>query len=112
MKQFKAVTIRLFVALCLFGLPLVASPMMAGTAEAKKPQIQGLININTASPEQLRLLPRVGPKTALRIVRYRKKHKFAKPIDIVKVKGIGLKTFQKMKRYITVKKPTKVGVKK
>lgn len=106
MKKISTITIRLFTALCLFVLP-----MMASQAEAKKPKIEGKININTASPEQLRLLPRVGPKTALRIVAFRKKQKFKKPVDIVKVKGIGLKTFQKMKAYITVSKPTKVQVK-
>ncbi len=61
------------------------------------------ININTASLDELTEIPRVGPKSAQRIIDYRKKHGPFKSIeDIKKVKGFGPKTFAKIKYMITV----------
>lgn len=66
-------------------------------AEAKK------ININTASLADLQQLPRVGPKIAQRIIDFRTEHgKFKKVEEIMKVKGIGEKTFERLKELITV----------
>lgn len=106
MKNMFQKTVRVLALLCVFAIPT-----MSQYAEAKKPQISGKININTASPEQLRLLPSVGPKIAIRIVKFRTKRKFKTVADLRKVKGIGAKTFSKMKKYITVTSPTKVRVK-
>ena len=61
------------------------------------------ININTASVEQLAALKRVGPKYAERIVQCREANgAFAKAADIMKVKGIGPKTYEANKDIITV----------
>jgi competence protein ComEA len=63
----------------------------------------GLININTAGPEQLKKLPRIGEKMSQRIIEYRKKNgKFKRIEDIMKVKGIGEKTFKGFEKMITV----------
>lgn len=61
-----------------------------------------LVNINTASIEELCKLPGIGENKAKLIVEYREKHKFAKIEDITKVSGIGKKTFEKIKNEITV----------
>lgn len=62
-----------------------------------------LININTAEIAELVKLPRIGEKTAQRIIEYRTKNgKFKKTEDLMKVKGIGEKTFQKFADKITV----------
>jgi len=98
-------------ALNTFVQLLCAIALVAGLgqmAEAKKPKLAGVLNINTASIEQLKLLPRVGPKMARRIVTFRKKTPFKKPADIMKVRGIGKKTFAKMKPNITTKGKTNV----
>jgi len=53
------------------------------------------ININKASAEELVQLKRIGPKYAARIVEYREKNGlFKTPEDIVKVSGIGPKTYE------------------
>jgi comEA protein len=62
------------------------------------------ININSASKEQLKKLPRIGPKIAERIIRYREMNGEFKTVeDIKEVKGIGNKTFEKLLPYITTK---------
>ena len=54
-----------------------------------------MININTASEEELAQLIRVGPKTAEKIVKYREQHgAFQKPEDIMLVQGVGKKTWE------------------
>lgn len=60
------------------------------------------ININTATKEQLILLPGIGESTAEKIIMYRNEKGIFKRIeDIMKIKGIGSKKFEKMKNYIT-----------
>ncbi len=55
-----------------------------------------LININTASSEELQSLTGVGPSTAEKIIQYRQTSgPFEKIQDIKNVSGIGEKTFQK-----------------
>ena len=61
------------------------------------------ININTAPVEQLMQLDRVGAKYAERIVQYRETvGPFKAPEDIMKVKGIGKKTWEANKNRIVV----------
>jgi competence protein ComEA len=63
----------------------------------------GLININTADSASLQAIPGVGPATADKIIGYRNENgKFKKIEDIKNVSGIGDKTFEKMKKKITV----------
>jgi competence protein ComEA len=61
------------------------------------------ININKASLEELIQLKRIGPKYAKRIIDHREKNgPFKNPQDIMKVKGIGEKTYELNKDQITV----------
>lgn len=61
------------------------------------------ININTATVEELVQLDRVGPKYAARIVEFRDQNgPFQAPEDIMRVAGIGAKTYEANKDRIVV----------
>jgi competence protein ComEA len=62
-----------------------------------------LVDINTASVEQLDTLPEIGPKTAQNIIDYRNANgPFARIENIMDVTGIGQVTFDKIKDLITI----------
>lgn len=62
-----------------------------------------LLNINTAIAEELETLSGIGPQMAERIIQYRKKHgNFASVEALTEVKGLGEKTLEKLKPFISV----------
>ena len=77
-------------------------------ADTTSPSTEGKkVNINQASAEQLANLPRVGAKAAQRIVDFRKSRgPFARPEDLMEVKGFGEKRFGELRPYVTVSGPT------
>lgn len=92
MKQHRS-RIQLILISIVLAMFLV-STAQAGTAK---------ININTATEQELCELKRIGPSYAARIVAYRKENgPFTIPGDIMKVKGIGKKTFEANKEIIIV----------
>ena len=64
--------------------------------------VDGLININTASADELKTLTGVGDVTAEKIIEYRSKKAFKSKEDIMSGDGIGSKTNEKIKDRITV----------
>ena len=63
----------------------------------------GVININTATAEELDSLPGIGPSTAAAIVEDRERNgPFASPEDLMRVSGIGEGKFSKLKDQIRV----------
>jgi competence ComEA-like helix-hairpin-helix protein len=62
----------------------------------------GPIDLNTASVEELRTLPGVGPVLAARIVAEREKKPFAKVEDLRRVSGIGPKKLEAIRPLVTV----------
>lgn len=62
-----------------------------------------IININTASKEQLMTLPGIGESKAQAIISYREENgNFTSTEDIMQVKGIGQAIYEKIKDSITV----------
>ncbi len=97
MKHFitKGVAVSLILGLFVF-------PLLAQQAQTKQPA-GDKVNLNTATLEELQKLPRVGPKVAQRIIDYRKQNgSFKKIEEIMKVRGIGEKTFARMKDMLSV----------
>ncbi len=64
------------------------------------------MNLNTATQAQLETLPGIGASTAMRILEYRQKNGgFKKIEDLMNVRGVGEKSFLKLKALITVTTP-------
>ena len=62
-----------------------------------------LVNINTATAEQLQNLPNIGEVRAKAIIDYREEHGGFKAIEeLQEVSGIGEKTFEHLSAYVTV----------
>ena len=62
-----------------------------------------IINVNTTKKDELIILPNVGPVTAERIIRFREDFGMFKSIDdLTRVKGIGPKTLDKLRKYVTI----------
>lgn len=62
------------------------------------------VNINTAGKNELMKLPGIGEKTADKIIDFRKQNgKFRREEDIMDVKGIGIKKFEKIRELIIIK---------
>jgi len=65
----------------------------------------GLLDINTATITQLIGLPGIGPALAGRIIEHREKAgRFARPEDLIKVKGIGPAKLARIQPLITVRR--------
>lgn len=60
-----------------------------------------LININTATIEELMTISGIGESKAKAIIEYRNKNKFEKIEDILNVSGIGNNLYEEIKIYIT-----------
>jgi len=62
-----------------------------------------LVNINTAVKQELMALPKIGPITAERIIRFRDDFgPFQSIDDLAKIKGIGPKTLERLKTRIII----------
>ena len=62
-----------------------------------------MVNINTASADELTKLKGIGPAMAQRIVEYREENgMFQSPEDLQRVKGIGKAKFAKLKEQVTL----------
>lgn len=72
------------------------------TDVSQRNYIPSVIDLNTATLEELQTLPGIGPAKARAIVQYREKQPFTKPEDLMNVTGIGPKTFEKLKDRIKV----------
>ena len=86
-----------------FMLCAGGATMSAQKAAAKPASSGAAVNLNTATVSQIATLPGIGEKAAQRIIEYREKNGgFKKIEELMNVKGIGEKSFLKLKPLITV----------
>ncbi len=78
-----------------------APPSVRALVGAAPKSEDGVVNLNDASEEQLALLPGIGPGKAHAIAEHRRAHPFRRVDEVTKVKGIGRKTFGRLRPYIT-----------
>jgi competence protein ComEA len=102
------------------GVAVVAAATLVGHAQAQgtqsgkptstqAPAVKP-IDLNKATTDQLATLPGIGPAVAARIVEYRQKNgDFKKIEELMNVRGIGEKSFLKLKALVTVGPPKVVA---
>ena len=79
----------------------------APEAARRRPLSSEKIDINAATADQLESLPHIGTKTARAIIAHRTRHgPFKKVDDLSKVRGIGEKTFEELKKHIILAEDT------
>ena len=92
----------LIAAACICLASTIASAQSKASAKPADPPA-AIVNLNTATPTQIATLPGIGEKAARLIVEYREKNGgFKKVEELMNVKGIGEKSFLKLKPLVTV----------
>jgi competence protein ComEA len=86
------------------AVPVVGeTPPVSGAAGAAGGKAGGKVNLNTADLVTLETLPRVGPAMAQRIIDWRTTNgRFTAIEDLMSVTGVGDKTFEQLKKLVTV----------
>lgn len=88
----------------------IAVPAMAQDESAEERSAEGVVNINTASAEQLQALPGIGQSRAEAIVAMREQRgAFQRVEQIMQVRGVGRATFRRLRPMLTVDGPTTLG---
>lgn len=85
------------------ALPTLPSDA-GGTSTPPPPPTGSLLDLNSATAAQLEHLPGIGPAMAQRIIDDRARHgRYASVNQLDRVQGIGKKTLDKLRPYVTVK---------
>jgi competence protein ComEA len=101
-------TVRAFALtlLLLLGLGLAASPALA----ADGGDLSGVVNVNTATAEQLMLLPGIGEAKARAILGRRKEQGGFKTVDeLLEVKGIGAAALDRIRSFVAIQGKTSLS---
>ncbi|HJQ97000.1 MAG TPA: helix-hairpin-helix domain-containing protein [Candidatus Polarisedimenticolaceae bacterium] len=86
-------------AVSLTAQPIVPPAAAAASAEAKP------VDLNAAGSDELEAVPGIGKSLASKIVAFREKNGAFKTVDdLLKVQGVGEKSLEKLRPYLTVSK--------
>jgi competence protein ComEA len=83
---------------------MLAIPSLPALAETTK--LEGVVNLNTATPDELRLLSGVGPARVRNILAYRRVHPFRTIDELARIKGIGRRTVRRLRLHLAVSGPS------
>jgi competence protein ComEA len=90
--------VRALVPALLAALIGAVSPALAGDAS---PRLTGVVNVNTATLEELQLLPGIGEARAKEVIALRKRQGGFKSLDdLVAVRGIGESSLERLRPYV------------
>jgi competence ComEA-like helix-hairpin-helix protein len=87
-------------------VPAMAVGKRASKPGKKETALKEPIDINRASAADLQRLPGIGSKMSQRILDERQKKPFKTVEELRRVSGIGPKTLEKLRRYVTVTRPS------
>jgi competence protein ComEA len=91
-------------------LGVVPLPLGRALAQEATPQATvtspGVVNVNTASEEELMRLPGVGPAKAQAFLEARARRPFRRLSDLMRVSGIGRRTLERLAPMIAFEGPT------
>ncbi len=79
---------------------------LPGVVRAEGKDLDGVVNLNTASADLLQLLPGIGPAKVRSIYWYRQRHPFRTVDELVRIKGIGRKMVRHLRRHLAVSGPS------
>jgi competence protein ComEA len=89
------------------GVLLAAPPILAAGEEG----LSGVVNINTATAEELQLLPGIGEARAKAVIELRKRNGGFKSVDeLTQVKGIGETALKRLRPYVRTEGKTTAHV--
>ena len=92
--------------LLLVGLGLAASPAPAADGGS----LSGVVNVNTATADQLMLLPGIGEAKAQAILERRKEQGGYKSVDeLLEVKGIGAAALERIRPFVVIQGQTSLA---
>jgi competence protein ComEA len=107
---FACIHVWLLTSLLMAAVPLrtaAQSVPVTAAQTAAKAAPSGVVNLNTASGDELERLPGIGPSRARAILELRVRLKrFARIEDLLRVKGIGRATFRRLRPLVTLEGPT------
>jgi len=81
-------------------------PGAATTGKAKRAPGSGVVNLNTATLDQIDALPGVSPRLAAAVVADRTARPFGRPEDVMRVRGMSKKRFERLRPHLSVTGPT------
>jgi competence protein ComEA len=86
---------------CALALATACAVALAAQAADSQPGLTGTVNVNTATVEELQLLPGIGPARAEALIELRKQRGGFKSLEQLKdVKGIGDASLERLRPYV------------